>query len=91
MKKLWKFTLDYGRHGKIESVFSASWDELQACIGRYVNFGSKLGKWSEVYCNLEWNQLVELTDDQEFIEKAEEYGLVPSGYNPLEYVREEDE
>lgn len=43
---------------------------------------------------LKWKKIffTELTDDQEFIKKAEEYGIARSGHVPFDYIDEfEDE
>ena len=88
MRKLYRFQWDCGRNGVVEGVFSADDDMLESSIGKRVYFGEILGKHSEVHGTLDNDDLEVLTDDQEFIAKAEEYGLVPIGYNPLSYMVE---
>lgn len=48
MKKLYKYELDYGRMGSIDSVFIADDELVNACIGKLVHFGEALGKHSDV-------------------------------------------
>lgn len=85
MKKLFRFYWDCGRSGDIESVFVADQAEVDEIIGKYIYFGEVLGKHSEVRGTIEENDITVLTDDQDFIEKAEKYGISSCGPNPLEY------
>ena len=91
MEKLYKFYWDYGRMGDVEGVFAADEKEVAAAIGKRIYFGEILGKHSEVFGPLNTDDLDVLTDDQEFIAKAKKYGLVPTGYNPLSYLPEEED
>jgi hypothetical protein len=86
MFKLYKFHLDYGRMGCIEGTFVCTEDALQILIGKELQFGEVLGKHSDVNAVLRESDLIHLTDDWGFIEKAMEYGLVPCGYNPFDYL-----
>jgi hypothetical protein len=88
MTKLYKFHWDCGRQGCVEGIFSADDATVKAAIGQDVHFGEILGKHSEVYGPLEKKDLKVLTDDEPFIARAMQYGLVPSGYNPLEHLTE---
>ena len=56
-------------------------------------FGEILGKHSEVYGELSEGDFELKTNDQEFIEKFEDIFRenYSQGYNPLEYLSEEDE
>ncbi len=91
MKKIYEFYWDCGRMGHVEGIFSAEEANIKECIGKRIYFGEILGKHSEIYGDLKENDLKILTDDQEFIKKAEELKLIPSGYNPLDYISEEEE
>lgn len=91
MRKLYKFHWGYYRGGNVSGIFAAEESEVQAAMNKDVYFGEILGKHSEVSGVLEAEDLTELTDDQEFIAKAEALGVVPNGYDPLDYVREEEE
>ncbi len=88
MKKIYKFYWDCGRQGSISGIFSAEESYVKECIGKRVNFGEALGKHSQVYGTLEEKDLTVLTDDAEFIKKAEEFELVPTGANPLSNLPE---
>ncbi len=91
MKKLYRFAWDVRRMGRVQGTFIADDSEVAAAIGREVNFGEILGKHSEIYGTIEAGEIVEVTDDQDFIAKAEKYGVGATGYNPLEYFREDEE
>lgn len=85
-KVLYRFRWDCGRMGSVTGMFTATESQLQAEFGEDVYFGEILGKHSEVCGALNRGDITVLTQDQDFIAKAEEYGLVPTGYNPLEYL-----
>jgi len=36
-------------------------------------------------------EIVLLTDDQDFIDRAKEYGVIPQGFDPRNYIDEEYE
>lgn len=93
-KKLYKFELDCGRMGWIDSVFIATDEEMAAAMGQYVYFGEALGKHSEITTHLDPSQLTVLSDDQEFVAKLEGMGFLPTGHHPLSCIDpayEEDE
>lgn len=83
MKKLYRYYLDCGRMGSLGGLFVADDELVKKCIGIEVYFGEVLGKHSDVAAVLQDDQLSVLTDDQDFIDKAVEYGLVPTGYDPI--------
>lgn len=92
MDKIWHYHLDCGRMGYIEGMFVATEKEIQNEIGSTIYFGEVLGKHSEITSDLDWDDLEELTDDEELIEKCIKFNIIPNGYNPLDYIyREEDE
>lgn len=88
--KLYKFYWDCGRMGDVEGVFSATDKEIENALGKRIYFGEILGKHSEIYGDLDKEDLTVLTDDQDFIKKANDYGLLPTGHNPLDYLPEEE-
>jgi hypothetical protein len=88
MKMLWKFHWDCERMGSVEGIFAAETEEVFAAIGKKVYFGEILGKHSEICGKLKDGDIVQLIDDEDFIAKAEMFGIIPSGYNPLEYLTE---
>lgn len=90
-KALYEFFWDCGRMGEVEGRFLAEPLEIEKSIGKKVYFGEILGKHSEVYGVLKDEDVKVLTDDQTFLEMAEKIGIdLSSGYNPLEYLDEEE-
>ena len=83
MRKLYKFHWDCGRHGHLHGTFVADDADVEQCIGKGVSFGEVLGKHSRIAGTLDREDLVVLTDDVAFIDRAIEYGLIPSGHNPI--------
>jgi hypothetical protein len=92
-KVIAKFFWDCGRMGEVEGMFVSSRDELEKAYGKEVYFGEILGKHSEVYGTLDRCDIEIKTDDQAFIAKFEEImgGGTISGYNPLSYLRDDEE
>jgi hypothetical protein len=88
--KLYKFRWDCGRMGSVGGIFAATQDEVDAAIGSDVYLGEVLGKHSEVCGVLKEEDLKVLTDDESFIAKAIEYKIIPIGYNPLNYIQDEE-
>lgn len=91
MDKIWHYHLDCGRMGYIEGMFVAAEEEIENNVGLIVNFGEALGKHSEITTTFNWDDIEELTDDQDLIEKCVNANIVPNGYNPLDYIYEEEE
>lgn len=86
---LYRMVWDAGRMGTLSGLFTATDEEIKAAIGQRVYFGEVLGKHSEVYGTLEASEVALVTDDPAFVSKFDEYGCA-SGYNPLDYINEED-
>jgi hypothetical protein len=92
MRYLWSFYWNCGRNGSVTSLFVATEEEVNAAIGKDIYFGEILGKHSEVYGTLEANDVAKLDLDSETVEKVTTLlGKTWSGYNPLEYLSEEDD
>lgn len=89
-RALWMFEWDVRRGGKVVGQFIATDEEVDTAIGSDVYFGDILGKHSEVRGTLDREDLRRVTDDEEFIKKCEELKLLV-GYNPLKYIRKEEE
>jgi hypothetical protein len=78
--------------GSVEGMFIATDEEVQNALGKQVYFGEILGKHSEISGELEEDDLEVVSEDQDFINKVEAIlGTTLSGYNPLDYLPEEDE
>lgn len=87
--KLYKYHQDFGRMGELHGVFALTQEEFDKLQEKGdVYLGEVLGKHSDVVAYFDSNTMKELTDDQEFIAKAIEYDLIPSGINPLRYIEE---
>ena len=72
--------------GTVSGVFAATKEKVDESLGKGVHFGEILGKHSDVHGTLEQKDLTVLTEDQDLISKAAEFGLIPFGYSPLDYL-----
>lgn len=97
MKTLYKFHWDCGRQGKLESLFIADSSDVKDAIGQEVYFGEVLGKYSEVYGELEEKDFTEISTNPDLIATLEALHphfnyqahldtMTLSGYNPLYYI-----
>lgn len=94
MKTLYKFNWDCGRSGEIDGLFVADKSEVENAIGKEIYFGEVLGKHSDIYGDLESKDFQEITQDARVIEKlmeAMEGNPTIVGYNPLEYLEDEED
>lgn len=92
MLKLYRFYWDAGRNGSVEGIFVEDSEVVEKYIGSDVYFGEILGKHSEVEGTLDRQDLEIVTDDQEKIQwLVSLMGYSISGYNPISYIREDDE
>lgn len=87
MKTLYKFNQNYGRMGDLEGIFIAEDSEVAKAIGRRVYFGEVLGKHSEIYSELQEDDIKALTTDAAAIEVIEKYLNGGTGWNPMDYVQ----
>ena len=86
MECLWRFYWDCGRQGEVEGIFKATKEEVDNAIGKDVYFGEILGKHSEVYGTIEEGEITLESDDPLVVKNA-----VESGYNPLDYLEEDED
>lgn len=92
MKCLYRLTFDCGRMGVLHGLFAATQHEVDAAMGREVYFGEVLGKHSEIYGPLAPSDLQRIDVDSSLVESLSAVlGDTWSGYNPLRYLREDDE
>jgi hypothetical protein len=93
MKVLARFYWDYGRMGELNCIFIAEEEDVYNLIGKEIYFGEVLGKHSEVEGTIEERDITIISEDQDFINKCEEVfgSKTISGYNPLNYIEEEEE
>jgi hypothetical protein len=81
---IYKFAVDCGRMGDLESVFVATPAEIESRLGAMIGFGEVLGKHSDVCITLKREHLKEITDCPEIIDFFE-LNDMESGNNPLNY------
>lgn len=92
MKKLYSFELDYGRSGYLEGLFIAEEQDVKDIIGKEVYFGEVLGKHSEVFDTMTEDMFSTIDLQPNVVAILEEkIGSTISGYNPLEYLEEDEE
>lgn len=88
MLKLYRFEVDYGRHGSLEGLFVSTEEELNLLNNTTIHFGEALGKHSEVWIDdFKWQDCCSVvSDDQEKIEwLVGILGYTLSGYSPSDY------
>ena len=90
MKKVYHFYWDCGRSGHVEGHFVSTPGDIANHLGKEVWFGEILGKHSEIYGTLEASDLSVISDDPEVVEIFEKLFPEGVGYNPLEYIDDED-
>lgn len=90
--KLFQLNVDFGRMGEIDGLFAAEQSEIDAAFGKRVYLGEALGKHSEVYFDLQEEMLTALDISSDAVRQiVNATGTSISGYNPLDYIDEEDE
>ena len=92
MLNLYAFRWDCGRMGELNGLFVAEESEVEKLLGQEIYFGEVLGKHSEIYGELEGDDLTVKSDDQDFINKLVNVigSTTISGYNPFDYYYPED-
>lgn len=90
MKAIYRFKCDCGRMGKLEGIFIADSTDVKNLIGSSVNFGEVLGKHSEVCGEIEEHEIELVTDDEKCVEMFEFFNLA-TGYNPFDYLENEED
>lgn len=90
-KLLVRYSVDFGRMGDLEGLFVTTHEEMTAALGKEVYWGEVLGKHSEVYHDLQIEELKVVTDDQDFIAKLVQYvGTTVSGFNPIVQIAQRE-
>lgn len=87
---VYRFHLDYGRMGSLSGLFLEDSETVERNIGRRVYFGECLGKHSDVSFDLDNDQLQLVTDDSEIVKIFRNYNIT-SGWNPFEYIYDNDD
>lgn len=83
---LYKLDVDCGRMGNLTGVFESTPEAIKSLMNKKIYFGEVLGKHSEIVVTFEEGEIEFLTDDEDFINKARLYNLIPTGYNPFDYL-----
>jgi hypothetical protein len=92
MNNLYSFYVDCGRMGSLDGLFIATQEEVDKAIGKEVYFGEVLGKHSDVQGTLEAHEITLVSSDQDKVEwLLDLLGTCVSGFNPLEYISQDDE
>jgi hypothetical protein len=94
MRTLYKFSWDCGRMGDVDGLFIAESEEVEAAIGKELYFGEILGKHSEVHGTFEADDVRALTCDPDLVDTlfdAFDGNKDLCGYNPLNYVQNEED
>lgn len=87
-----KFEWDVGRMGIVEGLFATTQLALDISMGKEVYFGEILGKHSEICGVLEKDDFTIMSNNVELIQELLSiFGNTLSGYNPLDYIEDEDE
>ena len=87
-KYIYKFLMDCGRNGDITSVFIATEEEVNALIGKNFFFSEPFGKFSEVSGDFEESYFSRVECDESAVAVVESLGILPTKYNPFDYVCE---
>lgn len=85
MKKLYRFYEDCGRMGSLSGVFVREEQDVATLLGKEIWLGEVLGKHSDISVTIDKDSIKELTDDQSFIEKFEEFRCA-SGIDLFDYL-----
>ena len=92
MLKLYRFCWPQRRGGDVEGLFVEDSDIVENAIGSDVYFGEICGKHSDVYGTLDEEDLTVVSEDQEKISwLVDILGRSISGYNPFDYIEDQDE
>lgn len=93
MKVLAKFYWNCGRSGKIDGLFIAEKSKIEAAHGKHVYLGEVLGKHSDIYGDLDEEDITIISEDPVIIETLSNLfeDDTISGFNPLEYIQEEED
>lgn len=71
MKTLYRFELDCGRMGCLESLFISTPEDIKRLMGKNLEFGEILGKHSDIGETLTDEHISIISEDQDFIQKLE--------------------
>lgn len=86
MKAIYKLSADCGRMGTLFGIFVAHSEHVEFLVKEKITiyFGEVLGKHSDIYGEIEENEITKVSEDPNQVKMFEELNL-SCGYNPLEY------
>lgn len=92
MNAIFKMNLDCGRSGNLYGIFTAEKDDVKNLIAskKEVYFGEVLGKHSEVSAFLNPDEIEMISDDPAIVEMFQKLNM-KCGYNPFNYIEEDEE
>lgn len=85
-KALFKYSADCGRMGRLDGLFISTKEKVDFLVQSDIEvyFGEVLGKHSEVFGEVEADEVEFVTDDPKVISVIEEFDL-QNGFNPMNY------
>ena len=87
IRKLYKLEIS-GWGGDITGMFYATEKEIRNLIGKEINFGEVLGRFSEIKVIIKNEHINVVSEDQEFLDQVQKKKIkLEIGYNPFEYFR----
>jgi hypothetical protein len=89
MKGIYRFHWDCGR-GELHGIHVADDSEVAKIVGKEAYFGEVLGKHSEIFGDVEADELELVTDDPGAVAVFEKHGMA-TGYWPGDYMEFDDE
>jgi hypothetical protein len=87
---IYKFDWSCGRMGDLEGVFLADSAAIENAIGKQAYFGEVLGKHSEIYGPIRETDVRLISDSPSDVAVFSRLKL-DSGFNPLDYIDDEEE
>jgi hypothetical protein len=92
MKAIYKMHCDCGRMGALTGIFTAEKSDMAELIAseKEVYFGEVLGKHSQIRGPIEEDEITLVSDDPSVVELFESLKM-DTGYNPFDYITDEDE
>jgi hypothetical protein len=91
MEGIYRMEFDCGRMGSLSGIFVANIEKVNELVasGQEVYFGEVLGKHSEVCGPIDEKEIELVTDDVDAVAMFKKYKL-QSGYNPFDYIHDEE-
>jgi len=87
-KYIYKFLVDCGRRGNIESTFIATEEEVGGLAGKSFYFYEPFGKFSEVVGQFKEQHFSRVECDESTVSVVESLGILPTGHYPFDSIDE---